>query len=151
MVVRTIGRWISPILMDKVQGGKLARRKMVAVMVIVRVVLVCKIVMVGMVVMVGILESLLRSLAVIQVLTFFFQFNVITIILKSLEYLQRLLRMISGKSDRREFFLKKLNLNCFFPIFGQTERLANFAKIKKEVLDQALGPKIWLNGGRLVV
>ena len=108
MVVRTIGRWISPILMDKVQGGKVARRKMVAVMVIVRVVMVGKIVTA---VMVGTLESLLRSLAVIQVLTFFFQFNVITIILKSLEYLQRLLRMISGKSDRREFFLRKLNLN----------------------------------------
>ena len=94
--------------MDKVQGGKVARRKMVAVMVIVRVVMVGKIVTA---VMVGTLESLLRSLAVIQVLTFFFQFNVITIILKSLEYLQRLLRMISGKSDRREFFLRKLNLN----------------------------------------
>ena len=94
--------------MDKVQGGKLTRRKMVAVMVIVRVVMVGKIVTA---VMVGTLESLLRSLAVIQVLTFFFQFNVITIILKSLEYLQRLLRMISGKSDRREFFLRKLNLN----------------------------------------
>ena len=95
-------------MMDKVQGGKVARRKMVAVMVIVRVVMVGKIVTA---VMVGTLESLLRSLAVIQVLTFFFQFNVITIILKSLEYLQRLLRMISGKSDRREFFLRKLNLN----------------------------------------
>ena len=95
-------------MMDKVQGGKLTRRKMVAVMVIVRVVMVGKIVTA---VMVGTLESLLRSLAVIQVLTFFFQFNVITIILKSLEYLQRLLRMISGKSDRREFFLRKLNLN----------------------------------------
>ena len=71
MVVRTIGRWISPILMDKVQGGKVARRKMVAVMVIVRVVMVGKIVIVVMVVMVGMLESLLRSLAVIQVLTFF--------------------------------------------------------------------------------
>ena len=54
--------------MDKVQGGKVARRKMVAVMVIVRVVMVGKIVMVVMVCM---LESLLRSLAVIQVLTFF--------------------------------------------------------------------------------
>ena len=68
MVVRTIGRWISPILMDKVQGGKVARRKMVVVMVIVRVAIVGKIVTV---VMVGMLESLLRSLAVIQVLTFF--------------------------------------------------------------------------------
>ena len=45
--------------MDKVQGGKVARRKMVVVMVIVRVV------------MVGMLESLLRSLVVILVLTFF--------------------------------------------------------------------------------
>ena len=68
MVVRTIGRWISPILMDKVQDGKVARRKMVAVMVIVRVVMVGKIVTV---VMVGMLESLLRSLVVILVLTFF--------------------------------------------------------------------------------
>ena len=58
-------------MMDKVQGGKVARRKMVAVMVIVRVVMVGKIVMVVMVVMVCMLESLLRSLAVIQVLTFF--------------------------------------------------------------------------------
>ena len=55
-------------MMDKVQGGKVARRKMVAVMVIVRVVMVGKIVTA---VMVGTLESLLRSLAVIQVLTFF--------------------------------------------------------------------------------
>ena len=55
-------------MMDKVQGGKVARRKMVAVMVIVRVVMVGKI---FRVVMVGMLESLLRSLAVIQVLTFF--------------------------------------------------------------------------------
>ena len=46
-------------MMDKVQGGKVARRKMVVVMVIVRVV------------MVGMLESLLRSLVVILVLTFF--------------------------------------------------------------------------------
>ena len=68
MVVRTIGRWISPILMDKVQGGKVARRKMVVVIVIVRVAIVGKIVTV---VMVGMLESLLRSLAVIQVVTFF--------------------------------------------------------------------------------
>ena len=56
--------------MDKVQGGKLARRKMVAVMVIVRVVMVGKIVVVVTVVMVGMLESLLRSLVVL-VLMFF--------------------------------------------------------------------------------
>ena len=54
--------------MDKVQGGKVVRRKMVVVMVIVRVAMVGKIVTV---VMVGMLESLLRSLAVILVLTFF--------------------------------------------------------------------------------
>ena len=76
----------------------------------------------------------------------FSQLNVITILLISLEYLQKLLRMISGKSGRREFFLKKLNLNWFFPIFGQTERLANLAKIKQEVLDKASAPKIWLVG-----